>query len=135
MTKYKIRKPTEGDVQFSQTYLAARVGIGLPHVNELANELDEMRDVIFSRIELDYEMESPYLSLMEVSTAYYARSQEINELILRGEREGVINKGSQLNKFRTGELRAFIESMCKIVNLGSRRLTNEQFLHEMREVG
>jgi|JI9StandDraft_1071089.scaffolds.fasta_scaffold08998_5 hypothetical protein len=132
MTKYKIRRPTDSDVQFSRTYLAAQVQAGLPSVERLADELEEMRSVLFNRVE--GEVDSPYLSLLEVATAYFCRGQEIDELIHKAEREKIILRGSPLYKFRTGELRAFLELTKMAATLGSRRLTQEQFLQELREV-
>jgi hypothetical protein len=77
-------------------------------------------------------MVSPYLGLAEAATVYYCRAQEIDALIHAGEREGVIMRGSALYKFRTGELRSFIELSKRAAELGSRRLTQEQLLHDQR---
>jgi hypothetical protein len=41
-------------------------------------------------------------------------------------------RGSPLYKFRTGELRSFIELSKKCAELGSRRLTQEQLLQQQR---
>jgi hypothetical protein len=41
-------------------------------------------------------------------------------------------RGSALYKFRTGELRSFIELSKRASELGSRRLTQEQLLHDQR---
>ena len=132
MTNYKIRRPLPKDVQFSQKLIAVKIASGIPHVDELSDELDEMRDILLDR--LPCPIDSPYLSLMEVATAYYCRGQEIDQLIHRGERDGVVARGSQLYKFRTGELRSFLELTKMAANLGSRRLTQEQMLQNMREV-
>jgi hypothetical protein len=129
---YKIRRAEPGEVQFSQTLLAVRTDYGLPHVDVLAHELEHMRDVLFGRA--SSPLRSPYLELMEVATAYFCRAQEIDELIHRAEREEIVTRGSPLYKFRTGELRSFIELAKAAANLGSRRLTHESLLHNMREV-
>ena len=63
------------------------------------------------------------MTLMEVASAYYARAQEINMRILRGEAQGHIGKGTPIYKFRTGELRAFRELTQQAAELGSRRVT------------
>lgn len=63
------------------------------------------------------------LAMMEVADAYFARACEMEQLILRGEREGTISRGSALYKFRTQELRSFKELAAGASNLGSRRLT------------
>lgn len=78
-------------------------------------------------------IDSPYLALAEVATAYYARALEIDARIHAGEREGDIVKGSPYYKFRTGELRSFIELAKKVAELGSRRLTQEQLVADMRK--
>ena len=77
-------------------------------------------------------LDSPYLDMMEVATAYYARAQEIDMLIHQGEREGSIIRGSALYKFRTGELRSFIDLAKRCAELGSRRLTQESLLAASR---
>jgi hypothetical protein len=125
MPQYKVRR-------FSKTFLEVQVASGIPHVDKLAQELEDMRNVLFGRVEVDYD--SDYLGLMEVSTAYFCRGQEIDELIHKAERDGTVVRGSALYKFRTGELRSFLELTKMAANLGSRRLTQEQLLHNMREV-
>jgi hypothetical protein len=65
---------------------------------------------------------------MEVATAYIARAFEIEMLLLQLEHEG----DHALQKFRTGPLRSFIDAARKMVDLGSRRLTQEQMLTDMR---
>ena len=77
-------------------------------------------------------VQSPYLSLAEVATAYHSRAREIEMLIYRAEQEGAVMKGSPMYKFRTGPLSSFIEMAKRCSDLGSRRLTQEQLLHEMR---
>ncbi len=132
MANYKIRRPTEKDVQFGQTLLAVRTGAGLPHIDELIQEIDQMRDVLFSREECP--IDSPYMALHEVATAYYCRGSEMELLIHRAERNGEVSRGSQLNRFRTGELRDFLELAKACATLGSRRLSQEQLLANMKDV-
>ena len=127
MSQYRIKKP-----RFSKTFLEVQVESGIPHVDVLSEELENMRNVLFGRIDLD--MESSYITLMEVATAYFCRGQEIDGLIHKAERDGTVVRGSALYKFRTGELRSFPELTKMAANLGSRRLTQEQLLHNMREV-
>lgn len=79
-----------------------------------------MRDILMGR------EDSPVtgdLALMEVADAFFARACEMEQIILRGEREGKITRGSALYKFRTQELRSFKELAAAASNLGSRRLT------------
>lgn len=126
----KVRRSTRKDAQFGRRLIDIEVGIGLPPVDDLWAEIMGYMDVILGR--KDAEMVSPYLGLAEAATAYYCRAQEIDALIHAGEREGLIHRGSSLYKFRTGELRSFIELAKRASELGSRRLTQEQLLHDQR---
>ncbi len=126
----QIRRPTERDVQFGHKLSSVPVGLGLPTVDELWEEITGMMDVLLGRVPAP--IESPYLAMAEIGTAYYARAQEIDARIHAGEREGDIVKGSPYYKFRTGELRSFIELSKKVAELGSRRLTQEQLLQAQR---
>jgi hypothetical protein len=129
----KIRKPNSSDVQFGHKLSSVPVGLGLPTVDELWEEMQEYIDVILGREESP--IQSPYLSLAEVATAYYCRAQEIDAKIHAGERSGDIVKGSPYYRFRTGELRSFIELAKKAAELGSRRLTQESLLQQQRIEG
>lgn len=126
----RVRRATPKDAQFGRRLIDIEVGLGLPPVEDLWTEIKGYMDVILGR--KDAEMVSPYLGLAEAATAYYCRAQEIDALIHAGEREGVILRGSALYKFRTGELRSFIELSKRAAELGSRRLTQEQLLHDQR---
>lgn len=70
------------------------------------------------------------LTLMEVANAYYARAREVEKIILEGEREGLYLRGSSHYRYRTGELRSFIEMSKAAYELGSRRLTASQMEYE-----
>lgn len=118
------------DVQFSQTLTSALVGMGLGDVTELSDELQGYTDELLGR--KPASLDSPYLQMMEISVAYYARAQEIDMQIHRAEREGLVKRGSPLYQFRTGELRAFIELSKRCAELGSRRLSQEQMLYDAR---
>lgn len=126
----KIRRGTRRDVQLSQTLTNVLVGIGLPPIEKLQEEIDEMVDVLLGRV--TSPIESPYLAMQEVATVYFARAQEIDMRIHQAEHEGAVIRGSRLYKFRTGELRAFIELSRKCAELGSRRLSQEQLLTQQR---
>lgn len=126
----KIRRGTNRDVQLSQRLSAVRVGAGLPPMAQLEREIDEMVDVLMARA--DSPIDSPYLALQEVATAYFARGQELDMQIHRAERQGFIFRGDEYYKFRTGELRAFIELAKKCAELGSRRLSQEQLMAQQR---
>lgn len=128
----KVRRSTPRDVQFGQRLTDVQTALGLPDVDDIWQEIHGYMDVLLGREESP--IDSPYLNMLEVSTAYYCRAQEIDALIHAGEREGVIAKGSPYYRFRTGELRSFIELSRRCAELGSRRLTQEQLLHNQKEV-
>ncbi len=131
MTKI-ARRPHGRDIQFSQTLTSVTLGLGIGSVDDLRDELLEYADVLLGRQEPP--INSPYLSLAEVATAYYCRAREIEMLIYEAEREGAVLRGMPLYRFRTGALASFIELSKKMADLGSRRLTQEQLLHQMREM-
>lgn len=81
---------------------------------------------------MDSPIESPYLSLMEVAGAYYARAREIEMLIYDGENSKAIIRGSQYYKLRTGRLNSFIEMSKRLFDLGSRRLSQETLISQQR---
>jgi hypothetical protein len=113
-------------VQFGQRLGDVETPPGLGTYEELFDELLDMLHVLQGRA--DAPVSSPYLGLMEVATAYIARAFEIEMLLLQLEHEG----DHALQKFRTGPLRSFIDAARKMVDLGSRRLTQEQILSDMR---
>lgn len=105
-------------------------GDSLTTVAEMHLELQDYVEVLMGH--LPPPMENGILTLMEVANAYYSRAKEIEMLILAGERDEVIDKGSPLYRFRTGELRSFIELAKGAAELGSRRLTDARRESEMR---
>ena len=128
--KLKIRRPEPTDVQFSRRLIEVQVGLGIPGVDALHDEFLGYTDVLLGRA--PSPVDSPYLALAEVATAYHARALEVEMLIHEGERDGAIVRGSPLYRFRTGALRSFIELSKKLAELGSRRLTQEQVLAQQR---
>jgi hypothetical protein len=62
-------------------------------------------------------------SLMELASSYFARAAEMTMIIQRLERDGQVVKGSAAYKFRTGELRTFMDLAKASTELGSRRIT------------
>jgi hypothetical protein len=78
------------------------------------------------------QLDGFYLDLMEVAAVYYARAKEIDMLIHREEQERRVIRGSPYYKFRTGQLRSFMEGAKMMAELGSRRLTQERLLYEQR---
>jgi hypothetical protein len=125
-----IRRPTVSDAQFGRRLIDIDTEIGLDSVDELWAEIQGYIDILLGRKESP--ISSPYLSMMEVATAYYARAQEIDAMIHAAEREGAVLRGSPLYRFRTGELRSFIELSKRCAELGSRRLTQESLLQQQR---
>jgi hypothetical protein len=128
----RIRRATDRDVQFGRTLTQVETEYGLDSVEHLWAELQGYVDILLGR--QPSPIDSPYLDLMEVATAYYARAQEMDMRIHAAEREGIVHRGSPLYKFRTGELKAFIELARKCADLGSRRLTQEALLSDARRM-
>lgn len=88
-----------------------------------------MFDVLLGRT--DPPVELGVLTLMEVASAYYARASELTARLQRAEADGTVLKGTRPYKFRTGELRTFME-MCKTaIDLGSRRVTMAKLEFDM----
>jgi hypothetical protein len=119
-----------GHVQFGQRLTDVPVGSDLPSADELMDELLGYTDVLLGRTEPP--IDSPYLSLMEIASAYYARALEIEMLIHFEEQHHRVIRGHPLYKLRTGQLRAFTEMAKKMADLGSRRLTQEALVSEQR---
>jgi len=118
------------DVRYGQRLTDVLVGYGLAPVEELYTEIYEMWDVLLGRRDAPALPQSPYLALQEISTAYLGRALEIDGKILRAEAEKEVEKNSPLQKFRTGALADFIVLARRAADLGSRRLTEFQMLHE-----
>ena len=106
------------------------LAIGLPTLEELEEEFFGYVDVLLGRQEPP--IDSGLLTLMEVSDAYLARAYEVEMMILAAERSKDILRASPYYKFRTGELRSFIERARKAPDLGSRRLTMARLEHDMK---
>jgi hypothetical protein len=98
--------------------------------DEIYQELNHYCDVLLGREESP--INSPYLSLAEVATAYYARGLELDMLIHQGEASGAITRSSDYYKLRTGSLRSFVDMAKKMAELGSRRLSQEDLISRQR---
>lgn len=127
MSNITIRRPTG---QPSGRLFKLKTQYGLKEIEAMSRELHEYLDVL--REHTACPIDEGVMTLMEVSGAYYARAIEMKMRIQELERTGKTPKGSQLYKFRNGELRSFIELCEKSMTLGSRRLTHEQWLTDMR---
>ena len=110
-----------------------RVGEGVPPIPEMEEELIDMTNVLLGRV--DPPIEVGVHTLHEVADAYYARAAELTMLLQMGERKGTVLRGSSHYKFRTGELRTFMDLAKRAAELGSRRLTAEQLRFEMEVTG
>ena len=107
------------------------MGEGLPTLQEMKDELDGYWDVLLGRD--DPPINHGVLTMMDVASAYFARASEMAKMILRAEQEGTVPKGSNVYKFRTGELRQFIDVAKATMETGSRHLTAAQLDFEMKE--
>lgn len=126
-----IVHPDVVTAQHTSTLTPVRLGTQDLDYEELVEEFLGYADVLLGRA--PSPVHSPYLELMEVATAYHSRGREVEMLILTEEQNGRVIKGSNLYRFRTGQLDSFIEMARKCIDLGSRRLTQEQILTRMRE--
>ena len=99
--------------------------------DDLLDEFTGYANVLLGREESP--VQSPYLSLMEVATAYHSRAREVEMNLYTMEQTGEIRRGEDLYRFRNGQLKSFIEMSRKCIDLGSRRLTQEQIMTRMRE--
>ena len=117
--------------RFSRRLIDVEVLEGLGSVDDLHDELLGYTDVILGRADPPTDMDS-VLDLMEIASAYFARAKEIDMLIHWEEQNRRVIRGSPYYKFRTGQLRSFIEMAKMMAELGSRRLTQERLLFEAR---
>ena len=123
-----VRRSTSREIQFTRRVTSVPVGWGISSLDDLHDEFLGYANVLLGRDESP--MVSPYLALQEVAAVYYARACEVEMLIHEGTRTGQIAVGSPLNKFRTGALRSFLAMSKMMSELGSRRLSEEQLLHQ-----
>ena len=122
---------TNLSVRFGRRLNEVDVLSGLPSVDELHDELLGYADIILGRGDPPDGVDG-YLDLMEVAATYYARAKEIDMMIHWKEQQREVVRGSPYYKFRTGQLRSFIEMAKMMSDLGSRRLTLERLLFDQR---
>lgn len=120
----------QSHVQYGRTLTDVPLQEGLQDIEDLHEEFLHYANVLLGRVEPP--IDSPYLSLMEIASAYHARALEVEMMIHWEEQQHRVIRGHPLYKFRTGQLRSFIEMSKKMADLGSRRLTQESLLTEMR---
>lgn len=128
MSGLTVRRSTSRQIQFTRRLTDVPVGLGIASLDDLHDEFLGYANILLGRE--DSPMDSPYLALQEVAAVFYARGCEVEMLIHEGERQGLIARGSPLYKFRTGSLRSFLSMSKMMADLGSRRLTEEQLLHQ-----
>lgn len=116
--------------QFGTRLTEVPVPDGLPTPEEIQDELLEYCDILLGRVEPP--VQSPYLDLCEIASAYFARASELDILIHWEEQHQRVMRGHPLYKIRTGQLRTFMDMAKRMADLGSRRLTQEQLLQEQR---
>lgn len=134
-TIYKKRNPVEAPrLKHKRGLRAFAVGEGMPALGKLRRELDYMTAVLLGREEPPYPG-NRIDALMEVADAFYARSAEMTALIQRAEADGKITKSSAFVRFRTGELRTFMEMAKRASELGSRRITVRQMQVDAERTG
>lgn len=133
MTERRIRRPQQipsHPLPAARTVRDIQLDQGLPDVEELSKEIKGYWDVLLGRT--PPPVEAGDLTLMEIANAYFSRAMEMSALIHEAEREGGVFKGSSYYRFRTGELRDFIEVAKRAQELGSRRLTQARLEFDMQ---
>ncbi len=93
----------------------------LPDVNDWADELEQMELVLMLKLPLP--VDDPRVGLLVTAGSYHTRASSMKRTIQRLEREGTISRSHDLVKFRTGELRTFMEMASKVFDSASRALT------------
>lgn len=92
-----------------------------------------MRDWLLHRVEPP--VDRGVGAYHKVSVACFSRAREMEMLILRQEADGLLVKGSALTRFRTGELRSFIELASKCIDRGSREITEASLVLQAQQMG
>lgn len=99
------------------------VGDSLLPVGELQDELDYMKDVLLGREEPPVDLGQ--ISDMEIASAFFGRAMEIQSLLHRAEMDGDVARNSRAYKFRTGELRDFIDLAKNRYDMFKSRMISE----------
>lgn len=127
------RQMSTSNLENSRSVRTFTLGEGITTTGELWSELIDMTDVLLGRERPPINHGA--LTLYETADAYYARAAELTMLIQHAEREQQLPRNHHLVKFRTGELRTFMDLAKRAADLGSRRLTEEQILLEKERLG
>jgi hypothetical protein len=115
---------------FGQKLTDVPVNDSLPSPEEIQDELIYYCNVLLGREAPP--IESPYMDLCEIASAYFARACELEIMIYWEEQHQRVMRGHPLYKIRTGQLRTFMDMAKRMADLGSRRLTQEQLLYEQK---
>lgn len=109
---------------------------GLPYPQQIREELQGYRNILMGRKHPPQavDLKSP-LALMEVANMYFARACEVEQLILAKQDEGEIPKSGSYQQLRTQEIRSFKELSKSMVDVGSRRMTEQRVLFEQEKLG
>tara|TARA_B100000676_G_C17806899_1_gene695266 strand:- start:189 stop:530 length:342 start_codon:yes stop_codon:yes gene_type:complete len=94
---------------------------GVSSAEELHSEISNYIDVLLGHEKPP--IEDGVEALFELSSAYLARAREIEVKLLERERSNSIPTDDNLKRFRTGELRSFIDLCKRAQDQGSRRIT------------
>jgi hypothetical protein len=122
----KIRNPQyKGSIRFWD------IPNGLPHPEDIRQEMEDMRQVLMGREEPPIEM--GVATLMEVANGYFSRACEWEQLILAAKARKQLPAGYET--LRTQEIRSFKELAKGATELGSRRITWEQKRREQEMRG
>lgn len=106
---------------------------GVENLSSMSNEIIDMTNILLGRTMPP--LDAGVSTLLEIADAYFARASEMTIAIQRAEREGRIDKTSPYYKFRTGELRTFMDMAKRSAETGSRRLSREQLNYEQATRG
>ncbi len=112
----RVRKPEK-----KEPVTAVKVGEGVMDLQTMRDEIDYMMTVLLGKE--DPPVDAGLLTLQEVAYGYFARASELYITLARAETAGTVIKGSATQKFRTMELRQFLEVARAAMELGSRRVT------------
>jgi len=125
------RKSDESNSPNTGKVTTVWIGQGADKLPDLKQEIDGYWEMLNGRRPLP--VRNGVASLMESATGMYVRASEIASRIHRGEQEGTITRNSSWYRFRTGELRDFLDACSKAVELGSRLVTVAKLEAEMKE--
>lgn len=114
----------------------AIIGHGLPPLlDDCYKELTVYAEHLLTFVNDEHVPVEHVLDLLEVASAYLARAYDIERRLYQ--REQVLNlpRGCPEQRFRTGALESFISQAKVLRDLGSRRLSAAQLIHDSEKTG